>query len=442
MAARRSLMGLAAAGGLSVLLVALAIHQASGRASVAQLPAIRPLGPIERQASISLRWPGLPLYFPLTIPGVRELPDRRVLVTDRWARRLVLLDSTLANPRVILDSGATDPARRYVAPDPMYGLAATAHGRLFPFSQDRTLFVDGTAGIYIVIGADGTVGPVQAAPTNPSARVDRATFIDTGGRTWQRNQVSAGSANGFYFKLPSDSQALVRLAPEGKPDTIAWLRVPRRALQILVANPMPVNDDWAMLSDGSVALVRAADFHVDWIEPDGTRRSTARLPFDWTRLTDDQKQSLVDSLRAHYTAHPIKNVGLPGGRGPVNVPEIVPAAALPDYIPPFGGYTAIGDADQHLWIRVFSEGEYPLSLRPGSDSGIVDPAPVSGLGFGISLKPPVNPPVYYVIDKQGVVIDRIRVPVGLRIIGFGHGCVYLLRDKSPTEWELLRAGVR
>ena len=63
-------------------------------------------------------------------------------------------------------------------------------------------------------------------------------------------------------------------------------------------NPLPVVDDWAVLSDGSVAFVRGHDYHVDFTNADGTRTSAAKLPFDWQRMTDEDKSAFIDSLKA------------------------------------------------------------------------------------------------------------------------------------------------
>ena len=53
----------------------------------------------------------------------------------------------------------------------------------------------------------------------------------------------------------------------------------------------PTPDDWAILSDGSLAIVRPNDYHIDWVYPDGRRVSTPKMPFDWRRLTDADKQA-------------------------------------------------------------------------------------------------------------------------------------------------------
>src|SRR5207253_11072997 len=61
-------------------------------------PAVRPIGKIERVSTQPLA----------SVSTVVPLPDGRVFANDVVARRVILLDSTLANGRVVADStGAT-----------------------------------------------------------------------------------------------------------------------------------------------------------------------------------------------------------------------------------------------------------------------------------------------------------------------------------------------
>jgi len=34
-------------------------------------------------------------------------------------------------------------------------------------------------------------------------------------------------------------------------------------------NPLPQTDEWALLPDGTVAIVRGSDYHIDWVGADG-----------------------------------------------------------------------------------------------------------------------------------------------------------------------------
>ena len=50
--------------------------------------------------------------------------------------------------------------------------------------------------------------------------------------------------------------------------TTGAIRVQRKA------NPFPTIDDWVLLPDGTLAVIRGADLHIDFISQDGKRRST------------------------------------------------------------------------------------------------------------------------------------------------------------------------
>ena len=62
-------------------------------------------------------------------------------------------------------------------------------------------------------------------------------------------------------------------------------------------NPIPEVDDWAVLPDGTIAIVRK-DYHVDFVDADGKRTSAPKIPFDWQRLTDSAKVAVIDSAKA------------------------------------------------------------------------------------------------------------------------------------------------
>jgi hypothetical protein len=238
---------------------------------------------------------------------------------------------------------------------------------------------------------------------------------------------------------------LVRYSVPTQKDTLTWLRIPTLMPGRKAANPMPVNDDWALLSDGSVAIIRAADFHVDWIDPNGHRRSTGRVPFDWVQLSDDKKLWLADSLNAWYVAHPLRGVYITDAAAVahlVTVPDRIPVERMPDYVPAFGGYTATGDRDGRVWIQVFTRGEFPLSVGPGSDTAFEARLPPL-LTLGRSLRPLAGAPVYYLIDRDGAVVDRVQLPDGWALVGFGQGGIAYLRHDGPSNtWELGRARLR
>jgi hypothetical protein len=201
-------------------------------------------------------------------------------------------------------------------------------------------------------------------------------------------------------------------------------------------NPMLAGDEWALLSDGTIAIVRGHDYHVDWISPDGAKSSTAKLPFDWKRLSDADKMRVRDSavaaaaladsiidarIRAAMSSgNPNVMVGRGGGGDPSGasqlpkrVTSVVPIDSLPDYYPPVRPNAARGDRDGLLWILP--------STSAQSLAGEL---------------------VYDVVNRTGEMIYRVRVPAGRSIAGFGPGgVVFLLNGSIAKGFTLERTRV-
>jgi hypothetical protein len=194
--------------------------------------------------------------------------------------------------------------------------------------------------------------------------------------------------------------------------------------------PVEIVDVWGVLSDGTVGIVRGHDYHVDWILPDGTRRSTGKLPFDWKPLSDEAKQKLIDSVRidasaklgaAMGQAQPPADAPAGGGSAPgarVYVPpeqrppqraplpmEYIPPPLkdIPDYYPSVRIGAAIVDMDGNLWIL-------PNSTAQSRNGELV----------------------YDVVNPSGD-FHRVRLPVGRSIVGFGKGGVVYLASGDRTE---------
>jgi hypothetical protein len=240
-----------------------------------------------------------------------------------------------------------------------------------------------------------------------------------------------------------DSSAIVRLSlATRKVDTAVYYKIPQTKMTVNQTdrgisitsqlNPMPVVDDWTVLSDGTIAVVRGQDYHVDFLTADGARTSSPKIPFDWQRLTDDDKVAVIDSatkaVEQMRSAPAGANASAPaagnrvvmnmtfGGDGaargatttagalpPIN---LVSPSELPDYRPAFTQGAAKADLDDNLWIRT-------TAVRTGAIAG----------------------PIYDVINRQGQLVDRVQVPAGRVIVGFGKdGVVYMLARDESGNW--------
>lgn len=396
----------------------------------------------------------------------RPLANGSVIVNDVARRRLLLLDPTLESFTVIADS--TSGALNGYGQRP---------GALVPYVGDSTLFLDATAGSFLVIDPAGKVARVMSPP-RPSDNNAIANFnfgypgFDAQGRMVYRTSFRTmfGQARDGTIQMPAppDSAPLLRVDLDTRrADTITTLRLPKyMQSSITLPNgatsmmnlpvPLAAIDDWAVLSDGSIAIVRGRDYRVELIKPDGTKLTSDKIAFDWKRLNDDDKLALIDSIQKARAAGPqlgegaqritmsggdgmrvvaggggggaamatrevmvagaVAATAAPAGGAPggATMPTIPPPSLtdLPDYMPAFTQTSARPDADANLWIR---------TTTPGGQPGNV---------------------VYDVISNNGIVVDRVDVPKGMSILGFGKGGVVYLSQREGYAYRVLKASVK
>ena len=440
-------------------------------ANAQQLPPVRQLTPAPIATTEKLG----------AVSGVRHLSDGRVLVNDIIGRRVLLFDSTLRTFTVVADTtSATANA---------YG---SRPGGLIAFHGDSTLFVDPASLSMLVIDPNGKIARVMSAPRandagflvggpfgspgfDPQGRIiyrapPRITFGQRGGA----GETTGGTREAFSPPAIPDSAPLVRVdLATRKVDTLAFFRTPQIRMNVNrdtdggirvmpTVNPLPVIDDWGILPDGTVAIVRGKDYHIDWITPEKTITSSAKIPFQWERLSDDAKVAYIDSTRKAFeaarargdlsgmfggafggaptmrmqtqggpppaggaapggttttttttvTAGPntaVTTAGSPPGGQLPNVNFVEPSE-LPDYKPPFAGSATRVDAEGNLWIRTTQN--------------------LNGL------------PVYNVINRKGELVDRVQLPAGRVISGFGPGGVVYLAFREGEVARLEKGRVR
>ncbi len=488
------------------------------------------------------------------ITSVLELTDGRVLLNDGARRRLLLMDTTLKTVEVVLDS-LSEIANAY----------GTRPGMLIPYRADSILFVDPASYAVLILDPTAHIARVRSA-WNPDNIFQYSNTTgnsgwpatDARGRVVYRIPAQPGPpkvappAGVPYFPSPPDSAFIVAIDLDTrKLDTLGTIRIAKADYQIhqsadgflsitVMTNPLPMTDEWSVLPDGVVAFLRGRDYRIDYRQADGSWTSSPKVPFDWQRLTDADKQKFVDSVRdanrrsqmgtyvaamirwtnmyerpypkdfkvpdgfvpqnglskdwklppgvsfpasyiyacaageepkmlaaatppvgatpgrgtrtvpgagvaaappsgaAQQAGAPIVPVGptFPGAPGPqVGTPScipspivvsggvappmptirelyVVPPDELPDYRPPFAAGAARADVDGNLWVRT-------------------NPA-----------KPVPGGPVYDVINKAGELSDRLQVPPGYTLVGFGKGRVVYLSMRDAKGIHLARVRLR
>jgi hypothetical protein len=435
------------------------------------LPPVRPLGATVARSTEPMG----------TVTTAIPLPGGKVLVNDILKRRVLLLDSSLTQVTVVADS-TSSTANAYGA----------RPGGLLSYRGDSALFVDPASMSMLVVNSEGKITRVMSAP-----RPQDVIFLvggpngtpgfDAKGRLVYRAQppmrmggpgrgatTGPGGATTFTPEFP-DSVPVVRFDLSARSvDTAGFFKIYRPQMSVTQTanggimmsskqNPIPTVDDWALLSDGTIAFIKGADYSIHWVDPDGSKRVTGKVPYEWQRLDEDGKTALLDSARKAMEeareraqaqmaaggpvtmgpggavggevrvavggggapAPPSRGAGDgrggggdgrggPGGPVRFELPPInlVNVDELPDYRPAFTTGSARGDLSGNLWVRTTS--------------------PVGNEG-----------PIYFVINTKGEVIDRVQLPQGRTIAGFGkNGDVYLALRDAEGNARVERAKIK
>jgi hypothetical protein len=416
-------------------------------------PAIRQLGPVAAKSNETFA----------NMVTVRPISGGKVLVNDASRRRVLLFDSTLMSFVVVADSTPAT-ANAY----------SGRFANLIPYRADSTLFVDAQSLSMLVIDPGGKIGRVMSIPRaedvgSLSGPVGGAIGFDRLGRlvyrAFPRIERRMPSADGHFVprEMP-DTAPVVRIDLATRQlDTVGFIKTPRPSMQInrdadgrmqmsMTINPLPVIDEWAVLSDGSIAFVRGRDYHVDWVNPDGTKSSSPKMPFDWQRLTDEDKVAFIDSVtaaRARMGMGGVVQMAMGGGPPPAGSsapppgggervqiivqggggappaggtptrsqqmqPRVnfVAPSELPDYKPPFFAGSVRADMDGNIWIRTI---------------------PTKAVSGG---------PVYDVVNRESGLVERVQIPAGRTIVGFGPGGDVYLAARSENVTVLERAKIK
>jgi hypothetical protein len=357
--------------------------------------------------------------------AVRELSSGSVMLNDPFTRRVLLFDANLASAKVVIDttggSASGAPAKAQVP-------ALT----LIPYLGDTTLYADRASQSLLVLDADGRVARVMSIP-RPSdigmmAQWGEAGIpgIDRKGRLVYHGLFTAkpplrDSLRPWLPPIPqqNDSSPVVRADFDSrKIDTLMVLKnnlgAPFKSREIdnegnvimrMYVNVLGVDDQFSVLSDGTAAVLSVQDYHVEFSDPDGTRRSGPKMPFDWKRFSDTDKQRMRDSLApelARRNALAARTINTPNGpRTARQQYEFFPPERFGDYEQPVQTGAMRPDRNARLWIL-------PRTSRTAN----------GGL-------------LYDVVNRNGEIEERVQFPPGYVLAGFGEkDVVYIMRLKA------------
>ena len=332
-----------------------------------------------------------------TIQTVRELRDGRVLVADPLGKALYVLDLD-AGTRTVVGSEGQGPAE-YRQPDAVW-----------PLPGDSTLLVDLGNGRVVTLGSDlkfGATMPIGLSEPGPGRTLVLALPQGMDGRGRIYTRAMGGMGGGA---LP-DSAAIIGIDRGTRAvDTVANIKLPDRTQatsggannrNVQISNvPLSPEDAWGVAADGSVAVARAGDYHIEWIGPDGRVTRGAPVPHDPVRIGTAEKEQWVTEQGRSGGGIGIGiemqngQVTMSFSRGAGGGQREIDGYTWPDRMPPFYGGRLPIDGQGRVWVR--------RALKAGS------------------------PSTYDVFDRTGARVNTVLLGEGKRVLGFGNGVVYVV----------------
>lgn len=386
--------------------------------------------------------------------AMREMRDGRVIAADPTDKTLQAID---------LRAGRATPIGREGAGPTEWGMPI----RVFPYPGDSTIVHDLMNARYLIVGPDGravrTFSPVADA-----ALAGRGDVVARGGAAGgdARGDARGGAGGaagrggpgfaiggagismparasdgrgGLYSTAPAfvagpggmvsaDSAPVTRLdVRTGKQDTLAYVNLAKNSASMTQRGsgdnqnvtvrmgsqaPFPAADDWVVLSDGSIAIVRTANYRVEIVQPNGRRVTGPAVPYTPVRVTEAEKEAWREARRSQRPIVATVDAGRGGGGANRQVSVGAPAqvqepSEWPETLPPFVGNATWAAPNGEIWV---------VRTAPARDRN----------------------PSADVFNAQGQRIARVVMPPRTRIAGFGARHVYLVRMDEDDLQHLER----
>lgn len=358
-----------------------------------------------------------------SLVGVRELKDGRVVVSDSRDKLVQLLD--FKNQR------AVNVGREGAGPGE-YGLPS----RLFALPGDSSVLYDPLNSRYLLVLPNGKPGATFRVGENSETVVNQG-----GGRQVRMGGLGVGQplatdAQGrMYFEgspliigpdgpAPADSAPILRFdRRSNRFDTLAFLQLPKNSAKVQSSGsannrnvsirvggqtPYPMRDAWAVLPNGTVAVVRAADYHIDVIAPDKQVSRGPAVAYTPVRIGEAEKAEYRDAQKRTPAIGIMRTVEAgSGGNSTRTSATNLPPAAEPD--------------------------EWP-AVKPAFSTALASPTGEVWVARNRTAKDDI--PRYDVFAANGRLVRTVLLPKRTRVVGFGNGgAVYTVRmDNDDLQY--------
>lgn len=319
------------------------------------------------------------------IRRVRELQDGRVLVVDRGARAVFLVDPKDGSIRQVGRQG--EGPSEYRAPV-----------EIVPLGGDSSLLVDASLRRWHILDGERIVNTMSW-----SARVLRMLGPDVVGADALGAVVAAVQPEAYLNLRPGERRALVRgRFANPRIDTLAMLaltsapvaRVERMGIMYYLENPLATEEQAVHFVDGWTAVARVDPYRVEWIDPRG--RLTAGMTV---------KEEAVSANEAERNAAIARRWFVPGYKGPRW--SAADFKGWPESVPAFERDAVLAGPGGVLLVR-----RTPTLQSAGQ--------------------------VYDIFHRTGGRVSRLVLGKGQRVVGAGRGAIFVV-EHDADGLELLTA---
>jgi hypothetical protein len=339
-----------------------------------------------------------------SVAGLRELSDGRIMISDRLGQAIIIID---------MEAGVADTIGRSGGGPGEYWTP----GALFPWRGDSTVLIDLGNTRFTLVGPDGGLG--ESTPLM-SQQGDMMRFVMPAGTDGLGNIYFQARSFGLQTPGASGPPDSVHIARwnlwDNSSDTVVALKTPETKMQtgggnvMLMSIPFSPQDDWAVGWDGRIAVARSADFHVEWLEPDGSEIRGPAVGYDPVKISQADKD---EWLEARANPQGAMFIAIDGGGG-------ARTTAAPSRGARFEG----PQVDDDDWPEV----------KPPFPARAVSVTPEGNVWVRRHVKASAVPE-YDVFDGEGTRRYTVVLPDEAQLAGFGAGVVYITRsDEFDLQW--------
>lgn len=315
----------------------------------------------------------------------RELRDGRLVVLDVKDNTLSLLASDLSSVTPISREGSGPTEFRRLT-------------QLVPRKGDSTLAYDVMNARFLVVDGRGsavsTISLREASgglPVGPMA----VKGYDASGRLYFQGMKMRMGPNGPAL---SDTSSVLRLDPAKKVvDTLSWVRIGSPGMKMsgdvskgtgamrLTVPAFPVVDEWGLLPDGRIVVVRSDTYSMEFITGPGATTTRVTVPYERVKVTNQdharfrkQREDMQKEIRKVVAG---ASASMPQARGKMPSMAVDEPTEWPAVKPAFGQAALKVAPDGEIWISRLRDAAFE-----GQSWDVFTPAGVRRMQFDLPAK--------------------------------------------------------